>query len=66
MKKKPTKPEPTTDLELQQALEEIGCELIDHDSDDFSVRLIKTGSATHLEAEDYSSALFEAWNLMKP
>lgn len=57
--------EPQTDDEFVDALEALGYELIDHDVDSFSVQSKKTGSQTHLEAEDYSSALFEAWNLMK-
>lgn len=62
--KKKTK-EPQTDDEFVDALKALGYELIDHDTDDFSVRRIKTGATTGLDAEDYSSALFEAWNLMK-
>lgn len=65
MNTKPKTKEPQTDDEFVDALKALGYELIDHDVDSFSVQNKKTGSQTHLEAEDYSSALFEAWNLMK-
>lgn len=58
--------EPVTDAELEAALEGVEHEVIDHDGDTFSVRNKITGSQTRLEAEDYSSALFEAWHLVKP
>lgn len=57
--------EPNSDAEFEDALKKLGYELIDHDVDSFSVLRKSTGSQTHLEAEDYSSALFEAWHLVK-
>lgn len=57
--------EPETDAELEAALENINCEVIDTGGG-FSVRDRSTSSQSKLEAEDISNALFEAWNLMKP
>lgn len=59
------KNEPKTDGEFEAALEELGCELIDHDADVFSIHNRLTGSTTKLDAEEYSDALFEAWHLVK-
>lgn len=57
--------EPMTNVELEAALDAINCVVFD-DNERFFARNRQTGSTTRLEAEDYSSALFEAWNLMKP
>lgn len=65
MKTKSKAREPNTDAEFETAIEKLGYELIDHDESSFSVRRKKTGSTTGLEAEDYSSALFEAWSLVR-
>ena len=65
MKTKRKAKEPSTDDEFQDVLKKLGYELVDHDESSFSVRRKSTGAQTHLEAEDYSSALFEAWHLVK-
>lgn len=57
--------EPQTDAEFEDALEKLGYQVFDMDSDEFIVLNRKTGSQTKLDAEDLSSALFEAWHLVK-
>lgn len=57
--------DPQTDAEFEAALEKRHHELIDH-GDSFSVRNKKTGASNKLDADEYSDALFEAWNLVKP
>lgn len=52
-----------TNQEMLEALTEWGCELIEDQQ--FFVRA-PGGGTTRLEAEDYDSAVFEAYNLMKP
>lgn len=58
--------EPQTIPELEAALGGLACEMLDAGPDRWAVRNTETGSQTRLDAEDYASALFEAWNLMKP
>lgn len=55
-----------SDAELFRKLEAVGCQVIE-DEDEGEFILINTtrGSQTLLESEDYSSALFEAWSLVK-
>lgn len=65
MKRKGQAKEPNTDAEFEAALKKLGYELIDHGLDSFSVRRKLNKSTTKLEAGDYSSALFEAWHLVK-
>lgn len=60
------KKEPKTDDDFHTALEKRGYRLIDHGDDTFSVERTKTGATTHLEADNLTDALSEAWNLVKP
>lgn len=57
--------EPKTDDEYHAALEAAGYRLIDNGSC-FSVQHLERGGCTRLDSEDLSSALWEAWNLVRP
>jgi hypothetical protein len=57
--------EPETDTELEKAIKKVGYTFHDH-GDSFSIKCIEGGAITHLEAEERSDALFEAWNMVKP
>jgi hypothetical protein len=56
--------EPKTDAEFEAALTTLNHELIE-DGNGFAVRNKDGGGITKLESEDESSALFEAWHLIK-
>lgn len=56
--------EPRTDAEFETAIQGAGYELIDTESG-FVLHCVKGGGQTQLESEDLSSALYEAWNLVK-
>lgn len=58
--------EPSTDTELSAALKNLRVEVEEVGDGEFVVIDLVRGGRTTLDAEDWSSALFEAWNLMKP
>lgn len=66
-KKKAEKLEPETDLEFEDALELLKAEVNEVGENSFEVSHWANGkkSVTSLDAEDYSSALFEAWHFLK-
>lgn len=57
--------EPRTDDEYVMALAAQGCRVEDHGDDTFTLRTGR-GGATDLASMDFSSALAEAWDLVKP
>lgn len=57
--------EPGTDKEYAAALDAQGCHVEDHGDDTFTLRTNR-GGATALDSTDFSSALAEAWSLVKP
>ena len=57
--------EPRTDDEYVEALAAQDCRVEDHGDDTFTLRTGR-GGATDLASMDFSSALAEAWDLVKP
>lgn len=60
------KKEPETNEELDAAITKRGHEIIDCGNMRYTLRRKKTGATTSLDAEDWPSALFEGWQLVKP
>jgi len=58
--------DPETEQELEAALKKLGVKVIDHGDDTYTAINEKGGGGkTSLEADNYTDALFEAWNLYK-
>ena len=56
--------EPTTDAELEAAIEAAGYKFLEL-GNSFAVRCVERGGTTKLEAEELSDALYEAYILTK-
>lgn len=57
--------EPRTDAEFKAALTSLRHAVHEIDEGEYCVQNMDTGAETLLDADDYSSALFEAWHLVR-